>query len=82
MTIWVSPGFAILAACAGFVASVLWYRSSTTRLPGYDEVPVAEYELGLHKWARSSSQLNSWAARWTAAASLLAALSAATSVII
>ena len=82
MTMWVSPGLAILAALAGFVAAVLWHRSSKTHLPGHDEVPVAEYETGLHEWARNSSRLNSWAAGWTAVASFLAALSAATSALI
>ncbi len=62
MPMWLSPGLAILAAFAGLIAAVLWYRSSKTHLPVYDEVPVAEYETGLHEWARNSSRLNSGAA--------------------
>jgi len=69
----------ILAAVAGFAASVYWFKASKTALPPFDEVtgrPTGPVNMGaMNKELVVAARLNRTAASWSCAAALFAAIS-------
>lgn len=70
--LWLQIGSAV----TGFVAAVLWFRSTITKAPPL----IADGGVSLQRFIDGAARLNKWAAGATAASMLLSATASAVAI--